>query len=94
MYELPTGLHYFSGAAEIPAALGLILPGLTRLQVRLTPLAALGLAGVMLGAAAWQSSRSAVADVVVNLILAALAGLVVYRRWKLNPLKAKGAAQQ
>ena len=42
MYELPTALHYFSGTAEILIGLGLILPGLTRIQTRLTPLAALG----------------------------------------------------
>ena len=43
MYELPTGLHIFSGAAEILGGLGLILPGLTKRYTYLTPLAALGL---------------------------------------------------
>ena len=49
MYELSPGLHYLSGSAEILAGLGLILPGLTQIQTRLTPVAALGLVLVMVG---------------------------------------------
>lgn len=92
MYELPTGLHYFSGTAEILIGLGLILPGLTRIQTRLTPLAALGLVFVMAGAAVWQFTRSAFADVVGNIVFMGLAGFVAYGRWKLSPLKDKGAS--
>ena len=92
MYELPTGLHYFSGTAEILIGLGLILPGLTRIQTRLTPLAALGLVLVMAGAAVWQLTRSAYADVVGNIVIMGLAGFVAYGRWKLRPLKDKGRA--
>ncbi|MEK7326854.1 MAG: DoxX family protein [Chloroflexota bacterium] len=92
MYELPTGLHYFSGTAEILIGLGLILPGLTRIQTRLTPLAALGLVLVMAGAAVWHITRNSVADVVGNIILMGLAGFVAYGRWKLSPLKDKGAS--
>jgi uncharacterized membrane protein len=40
MYELPTWLHVVSGLAEFLGGLGLILPGVTRIQTRLTPLAA------------------------------------------------------
>lgn len=40
----------FIGVAEIAGALGLILPGLTRIQPRLTPLAATGLVLIMSGA--------------------------------------------
>jgi uncharacterized membrane protein YphA (DoxX/SURF4 family) len=91
MYELSPGLHYFSGAAEILAGLGLVLPGLTRIQTRLTPLAALGLVLVMLGAAVWHFSRNEFPNIVMNLILAGLAGFVAYGRWRLSPLKARGS---
>ncbi len=37
MYELPGSLHLLRGTAEILAALGLILPGLTHRAPRLTP---------------------------------------------------------
>ena len=43
---------HFIGVAEIAGALGLILPGLTRIQPRLTPLAATGLVLIMSGATA------------------------------------------
>lgn len=90
MYELPTFLHYFSGTAEILGGLGLILPGLTRIQTRLTPLAALGLVFVMMGAAVWHLTRNEFQPIVMNVILAGIAGFVAYGRWKLSPLKGKG----
>lgn len=86
MYELPPGLHAFSGAAEILAGIGLILPGLTRIQTRLTPLAALGLVILMLGAAVWHLQRGEYPNIVMNLILAALSGFIAYGRWRLRPL--------
>jgi DoxX-like family len=43
--------------AEVVASLGLILPGAVGIATWLTPLAALGLAGLMVGAAAFHMSR-------------------------------------
>jgi len=40
MYDLSTTLHTISGLAEIFGGLGLILPGVTRIQTRLVPLTA------------------------------------------------------
>jgi len=87
MYDLPSGLHIFAGSAEILAALGLVLPGLTRIQTRLTPLAALGLVFVMIGAAFWHLTRGEPMNTVFNLVLAGLAGFVAYGRWRLRPLQ-------
>lgn len=92
MYELSPGLHYFSGAAEILGGLGLILPGLTRIQMRLTVLAALGLVLVMLGAAVWHITRGEAANLAMNLVLAALASFVAYGRWKVSPLRDRSAS--
>ena len=47
---LPGGFLRFIGVAEILGALGLILPGLLRIQLALTPLAATGLVTIMIGA--------------------------------------------
>lgn len=91
MYELSPALHAVSGAAEILGGLGLILPGLTRIQTRLTPLAALGLVLVMIGAAAWHVTRGEVASIFMNAVLAGLAGFVAYGRWKLRPLRDRSA---
>ena len=88
MYELSTGLHYLSGTAEILGGLGLILPGLTKIQTRLTPLAAGGLALTMLGAAVWHLQRGETQNIVLNLVIALIVGFIAYGRWKLRPLKS------
>jgi uncharacterized membrane protein len=90
MYDLPEWLHYASGAAEILGGLGLILPGLTRIRTELTPFAAAGLALVMLAAAAWHIPRGEVQNVVSNLVLVILLGLVAYVRWRKHPLDSRG----
>lgn len=91
IYELSPGLHIFSGTAEILGGLGLILPGLTRIRTRLTPLAALGLVFVMIGAAVWHVQRSEVPNIIMNIIIAGLVGFIAYGRWKLRPLRDRTA---
>lgn len=86
MYELPPGLHWISGGAEVLAALGLVLPGLTKIRPQLTALAAAGLVLVMLGAAVWHISRAETATLLMNAVLAGVSGFVAYGRWKLRPL--------
>ena len=94
MYELSPALHAFSGAAEILGGLGLILPGLTKIQTRLTPLAGAGLAVVMIGAAVWHVGRGEFSNIVFNLVLAALAAFIAYGRWRLSPLPERGTQMQ
>ena len=90
MYELSPMLHWISGTAEILGGLGLILPGLTGIQTRLTPLAALGLVLVMAGAVVYHATRGGeITNIFGNIVLMALAGFVAYGRWKLSPLKDK-----
>jgi hypothetical protein len=48
--HMPGGFIKFIGVCETLGALGLILPGLFRVQDRLTPLAASGLVIIMIGA--------------------------------------------
>lgn len=91
MYELPPVLHFVSGTAEILAGLGLVLPGLTRIQTRLTPLAALVLVLVMLGAMFFHVARGEVQNIVMNLILAGASGFVAYGRWRLRPLRDRNS---
>ena len=92
MYDLPPALHYFSGTAEILGGLGLILPGITRLPVRLTPLAGLGLVLVMVGAAVWHAQRGEAANIVQNAVIAVVVGLVAFGRWRKVPLSGRGAS--
>lgn len=87
MYDLPTWLHVASGTAEIAGGLGLILPSLTRIKPDLTPLAAAGLATVMLLAAAWHLSQGDPLAIVSNLVLAVLLTVIAMVRWRVHPIK-------
>jgi uncharacterized membrane protein len=92
MYELSPGLHVISGIAEFLGGLGLILPGVTRIQTRLTPLAAFGLVLVMVGAAIWHITRGEAMSIVMNIFLALLTGFIAYGRWKVAPIKDRASA--
>jgi uncharacterized membrane protein len=87
MYDLPTWLHVASGTAEIAGGLGLILPSLTRIRPALTPLAAAGLATVMLLAAAWHLSQGDPLAIVTNLVLAVLLTGIAVVRWRVHPIE-------
>lgn len=89
MYELSDTLHYVSGAAEILGGLGLILPSMTRIRPELTPLAAIGLMAVMVGAIIWHVGRDELTNIGFNVVLAVLLGYVAYGRARLAPLQAR-----
>ncbi len=84
--DVSPGLLTFTGVAEILGAIGLILPALTGILPWLTPLAALGLAVIMLLAAIFHLTRREYQNIVVNLVLLVLAAFVAYGRWVLVPL--------
>lgn len=89
MYELPTWLHAASGAAEILGGLGLVLPAATRIRPELTPMAAAGLAIVMVLAAVWHVPRGEVSNVVFTLVLAAVLIWLARVRWRTHPIAAR-----
>ena len=61
-------------------ALGLILPGLLRRRVGLTPLAASGLVIIMIDATVLNAIGMGVLSALPTLVIGALAGFVVYGR--------------
>lgn len=69
------------GAAEAAGAFGLVLPWLTGVAPILTPIAALGLALVQVGAAITHVRRGEGALVPINLVLCALALFVAVVRF-------------
>ena len=69
------------GAVEVLAALGLILPAWTGIAPVLTPVAATGLAVVMVLAAAVHARRREYQGVVVNIALLAMAVVVAWSRF-------------
>lgn len=80
---LPGAFLRFIGLAEFLGALGLILPGLTRIQPRLAPLAAAGLAIIMVGATVVSLPLGAVAA--MPFVVGSLSAFVSYGRWRLVP---------
>ncbi len=87
--ELPPALVRFIGLAELAGALGLVLPALTRIKPRLTPLAATGLALITVLAAVFHLWRGEPQVLPVNLVFGGLAALIAWGRWKRAPIPAR-----
>jgi len=82
---LPGPFLQFIGVAEVLGALGLILPGLARIQTRLTPLAASGLVIIMFGATTLSIADGQVAPATMPLTIGLIAAFIAYGRTKLAP---------
>ena len=79
--DFSAGAVKLIGLAELLGAIGLVAPAATGIAPMLTPVAAAGLIAVMLGAAATHVRRNEMPSVIPNLVLAALAGFVVWQWW-------------
>jgi uncharacterized membrane protein len=79
--DAPSFLPLFIGAAEVLGAIGLILPSITRIQPKLTPIAAAGLATVMVLAAASHVMYGDFFMVLPNTVLVGLAAFVAGGRF-------------
>ena len=77
---------WFIGMCEVLGGLGLILPGLTRIQTRLTPLAAAGLFVLTLCAATYQLMARQPGNAVFAVAMGLIALGVAYARWRVLPL--------
>lgn len=82
---LPGWFLHFIGAAEILGAIGLILPGILRIRVELTPLAATGLAIITVGATWITLAGGQGAVAIIPLVVAMLSAFVAYSRWRMIP---------
>ena len=80
---LPALLLRFIGVCEVLGGLGLILPGLLRIRTGLTPLAALGLLIIMIGAVVITVAGGMVAPALFPFVTAILLAFVAYGRWRL-----------
>ena len=87
---LPGWFLRFTGTAEVFGALGLLLPGLVGVLPLLTPLAAAGLVGVMIGATVLTLVTGGGVLALIPVVVGLLAGFVAYGRWRLAPLAARG----
>jgi len=89
---LPGAFLRFIGVVEVLGGLGLILPGLTGIRPGLTPLAAAGLVLLMIGATAVTLAGGERATALIPVVVGLLAAFVAYGRWRLAPLRGRGAA--
>ena len=90
--QLAVGFRLFLGVAELLAAIGLILPSVTRILPFLTSLAAAGLMIVMSSATALHIFRGETGSAVSAAILFVLVTIVAYTRWKVQPITARTRA--
>jgi uncharacterized membrane protein YphA (DoxX/SURF4 family) len=74
------------GTLEFLGAVGLILPALTGILPVLTPIAAVGLILVMIGAIFTHIRRKEYGIIVVNAVLLAIAAFIAYGRFVAVPL--------
>ena len=84
-------LHLSQLTSIIAPGLGLILPGIFKIQTRLTWMAAWGLVLVMIGAMVYHISRGETGNIAFNLILLVLLAFVAYGRQRLRPLADRNA---
>ena len=83
---VPQDLFVFIGICELLGGVGLLLPAITRVKPKLTPFAALGLALIMILAAAFHIARGEFTFLVSNLVLGGIAAFIAYGRLFRTPV--------
>ena len=89
---LPRWFQVFLGVAEVLAAIGLTLPGLTRIQPGLVPAAAAGVVVVMVSATVLHVVRGEFSSAATTCVLLVMAIVVAYGRWRSLPIAPRRTA--
>lgn len=84
----PGWFLHFIGVCEVLGALGLVLPSLSRIRPGLTPLAAAGLAVIMIGATVTTLAIGGGVGAAFPAVVGLAAAFVAYGRWWLAPQQA------
>lgn len=84
--SLPRWFQVFLGVAEVLAAVGLTLPGLTRILPVLVPAAAVGVMIVSVSATVWHLWRAEYSSAAITFALLLLATFVADGRWRRLPM--------
>lgn len=90
--SLPRWFQLFLGVAEILAAIGITLPGLTRILPWLVTWAAGGIVIVMVSATVYHFLRNEISSALITLLLLAMATFVAYARHRVLPIRSRSAA--
>jgi uncharacterized membrane protein YphA (DoxX/SURF4 family) len=83
---LPGRFLLFVAVMEVLGGLGLVLPGMLHIKTALTPLAAVGLAIIMIGATTVTLQTGAILLAVLPFVTGLIAVFVAYGRWRMSPL--------
>ncbi len=87
--SLPRWFQLFLGVAEVLAAVGLTLPGMTRILPWLVTWAAGGIMIVMVSATVWHLARAEWTSAAITLLLLGIATFVAYMRLRVLPIAAR-----
>ena len=87
--QLPRAFWVFLGVAEVLAAVGLTVPGITRVMPSLVPAAAVGVVIVMVSATIWHLVRAEYSSAAITAVLLAMATFTAYARWRIAPIRAR-----
>ena len=90
--SLPRWFQLFLGIAEVLAAVGLVVPAVTRIQPWLVSWAASGIVIVMVSATGYHLVRGEVSSAATTLILLGLAIFVAYMRRRVMPIGVRRRA--
>ncbi len=82
-------LRYLLGVAEVAAGIGLVVPGVTRIQPWLVAAAAAGLIPIMIGATVLHLVRAEYGPAATTAVLLAMVGAVAWLRWRVHPIRAR-----
>jgi uncharacterized membrane protein YphA (DoxX/SURF4 family) len=83
---VPQDLAIFIGVCEFLGGVGLILPAITGVKPKLTPIAATGLALVMIFAAVFHILRGEYNFLLINVVLGGVAAFIAYERLLVRPI--------
>ncbi len=89
--SLPRWFQLFLGIAEVLAAVGLILPGLTRIKPGLVPAAAAGVMIVTISATALHLWRAEYSSAAITFVLLLMAAFVAVGRRRHRPIAPRPA---
>jgi uncharacterized membrane protein YphA (DoxX/SURF4 family) len=90
--SLPRWFQLFLGVAEILAAIGLTLPGLTRIAPWLVVWAAVGIMAVLSSATVYHLVRGEISSAIITLVMFLLASALAYLRWRVAPIRPRTPA--
>jgi hypothetical protein len=90
--SLPRSFQLFLGVAEVMAAIGLIMPGVTRIKPWLIPSAAAGVMIVMIAATVLHVMRGEISAAITTFVLLVLATAVAHVRWRVLPIHPRTVA--